>query len=32
MALDVLLDADPTNVQMPEMAKHVADKLNERNW
>ncbi len=32
MALDVLLDADPANPQIPEMAKHVSDKLNERNW
>jgi len=32
MALDVLLDADPTNTQIPEMAKHVGDKMNERNW
>ena len=32
MALDVLLDADPANTQIPEMAKHVSDKLNERSW
>lgn len=32
MALDVLLDADPGNAQIPEMAKHVSDKLKLRSW
>src|SRR5450432_3851559 len=32
MALDILLDVDPANVQIPEMAKHVSDKLNQRSW
>jgi alpha-2-macroglobulin len=32
MALDVLLDVDPASPQVPEMAKHVSDKLKERNW
>ncbi len=32
MALDVLLDADPSNAQIPEMAKHVSEKLQQRAW
>ena len=32
MSLDVLLDADPANPQVSEMAKHVSDKLKERTW
>ena len=32
MALDVLLDVDPGNPQVPEMAKHVSEKLKQRYW
>jgi len=32
MALDVLVDADPSNPQIPEMARHVAEKLKIRTW
>ena len=32
LALDVLIDVDPTNVQIPEMAKHVSEKLSKRYW
>jgi alpha-2-macroglobulin len=32
IALDVLVDADPGNAQIPLMAKHVSDKLKERYW
>ncbi|HWB93136.1 MAG TPA: MG2 domain-containing protein [Puia sp.] len=32
LALDVLVDVDPGNVQIPEMAKHVMDKLKTRYW
>jgi alpha-2-macroglobulin len=32
LALDVLVDADPDNVQIPLMAKHVSDKLKQRYW
>ena len=32
MALNVLLTVDPANTQIPEMAKHVSDKLKQRNW
>jgi alpha-2-macroglobulin len=32
MALNVLLDADPANPQIPEMTKHVADNLRQREW
>ncbi|MHA4808732.1 alpha-2-macroglobulin family protein [Flavitalea flava] len=32
IALNVLVDVDPSNVQIPLMAKHVADKLKQRYW
>ena len=32
LALDVLVDVDPENAQIPLMAKHVSDKLKQRNW
>ncbi len=32
IALNVLIDADPANVQIPLMAKHVAEKLKQRTW
>jgi uncharacterized protein YfaS (alpha-2-macroglobulin family) len=32
IALNALLDADPSNTQIPVMAKHVADKLKQRTW
>jgi alpha-2-macroglobulin len=32
LALDVLVDADPGNAQIPLMAKHVSQKLNQRYW
>jgi uncharacterized protein YfaS (alpha-2-macroglobulin family) len=32
IALNALLDADPSNTQIPVMAKHVADKLKQRYW
>jgi uncharacterized protein YfaS (alpha-2-macroglobulin family) len=32
MSLDVLLDVDPSNPQIPEMAKHISDNLKQRNW
>jgi uncharacterized protein YfaS (alpha-2-macroglobulin family) len=32
IALNALLDVDPTNAQIPVMAKHVADKLKARWW
>jgi alpha-2-macroglobulin len=32
MSLNVLLDVDPTNPQIPEMAKHISDNLKQRNW
>ena len=32
IALNALLDADPSNPQIPVMAKHVADKLKQRPW
>ncbi len=32
IALNVLVDVDPENAQIPEMAKHVSDKLKRRNW
>jgi alpha-2-macroglobulin len=32
LALDVLVDADPDNAQIPLMAKHVSDKLKQRYW
>ncbi|MBS1948425.1 MAG: alpha-2-macroglobulin family protein [Bacteroidetes bacterium] len=32
IALDVLIDVDPSNQQIPLMAKHVAEKLNHRSW
>ena len=32
IALNVLLDADPANKQVPVMAKHIADKLKIRRW
>ena len=32
MCLNVLLDVDPGNAQIPEMAKHVSDQLKERTW
>ncbi len=32
LALDVLIDVDPGNAQIPVMAKHVMDKLKSRSW
>jgi len=32
IALDVLIDVDPSNAQIPLMAKHVAEKLKQRYW
>jgi uncharacterized protein YfaS (alpha-2-macroglobulin family) len=32
LALDVLVDADPSNGQIPIMARHVVDKLHNRYW
>jgi uncharacterized protein YfaS (alpha-2-macroglobulin family) len=32
IALNALLDVDPSNTQIPVMAKHVADKLKQRTW
>jgi hypothetical protein len=32
LALDVLVDADPDNAQIPIMARHVVDKLKQRTW
>jgi uncharacterized protein YfaS (alpha-2-macroglobulin family) len=32
LALDVLIDADPNNPQIPVMARHVMDKLKQRTW
>jgi len=32
LALDVLIDVDPTNAQIPVMAKHVTEKLSKRYW
>lgn len=32
LALDVLVDVDPSNAQIPVMAKHVMDKLRSRQW
>jgi uncharacterized protein YfaS (alpha-2-macroglobulin family) len=32
LALDVLIDADPANSQIPIMARHVMEKLKQRYW
>lgn len=32
LALDVLFDVDPSNAQIPVMARHVSEKLNRRYW
>jgi uncharacterized protein YfaS (alpha-2-macroglobulin family) len=32
IALNALVDVDPSNPQIPVMAKHVADKLKQRTW
>jgi uncharacterized protein YfaS (alpha-2-macroglobulin family) len=32
IALNVLIDVDPGNAQIPVMAKHVAEKLKQRRW
>jgi len=32
IALDVLLQVDPQNTQIPVMAKHVSEKLKQRDW
>ncbi len=32
IALDVLVDVDPNNSQIPLMARHVTDKLKQRSW
>jgi uncharacterized protein YfaS (alpha-2-macroglobulin family) len=32
IALNVLVDVDPGNVQIPFMAKHVSEKLKQRYW
>ena len=32
LALDVLVEVDPSNAQIPVMARHVMDKLKGRTW
>ena len=32
MSLNVLIDVDPTNAQIPDMARHVSEKLKQRDW
>src|SRR5436190_4009432 len=32
ISLNALIDVDPGNSQIPLMAKHVGDKLKQRNW
>jgi alpha-2-macroglobulin len=32
ISLNALIDADPSNAQIPVMAKHVSDKLKSRGW
>jgi uncharacterized protein YfaS (alpha-2-macroglobulin family) len=32
LALDVLVDVDPGNEQIPTMQRHVIDKLKQRSW
>ena len=32
IALNVLVDVDPSNTQIPLMAKHVSEKLKQRYW
>jgi alpha-2-macroglobulin len=32
IALNVLVDVDPANAQIPVMAKHIADKFRQRDW
>jgi uncharacterized protein YfaS (alpha-2-macroglobulin family) len=32
IALNALIDVDPTNKQIPLMAKHVSDELKNRSW
>lgn len=32
ISLNVLIDVDPSNQQIPVMAKHVVDKLKQRAW
>lgn len=32
IALNVLIDVDPGNAQVPIMARHVVDKLKQRTW
>lgn len=32
IALNVLIDVDPGNPQVPVMAKHISDKLKQRSW
>jgi len=32
IALDVLVDVDPNNSQIPVMQRHVVDKLKQRSW
>ncbi len=32
IALDVLVDVDPSNNQIPIMSKHVLDRLEQRSW
>ncbi|MEO6914603.1 MAG: alpha-2-macroglobulin [Chitinophagaceae bacterium] len=32
ISLNVLIDVDPSNSQIPLMAKHVVDKLKQRSW
>ena len=32
LALDVLVDVDPQNAQIPLMAHHVSEKLKQRSW
>ncbi len=32
VALNALLEVDPSNAQIGVMAKHISDQLNQRNW
>jgi uncharacterized protein YfaS (alpha-2-macroglobulin family) len=32
IALNVLIDADPGNAQIPLMSRHIVDKLKQRTW
>src|SRR5690606_7836748 len=32
IALNVLIDVDPDNAQIPAMARHLTDQLKQRSW